>query len=222
MKLRRRPVNCSVSRFFPYFAQNWRRRLVLRNLSGSRGLRPQSCSEKAQITFYGVSGFSISGRRYFRKTGLRRHTEAPFMQKLIINKTASAVPPYRASRIPMRSIDAKKADNPLCGQLPNQKRPGKVPYIRWMNSPLLSFGSNQVDFGGMRSPASATANSSSIEVGCSANATAMPPSTRGCRRRSRCAYRCAGRRCRARGRAGYPAKAPHRDRPRDRPNDRLL
>ena len=96
------------------------------------------------------------------------------MQKLIINKTASAVPPYRASRIPMQSIDATKADDPLCGQLPNQKRPGKVPYIRWMNSPLLSFGSNQVDFGGMRSPASATANSSCRQHSSIPNAIFSP------------------------------------------------
>ena len=34
-----------------------------------------------------------------------------------------------------------------------------------MNSPLRSFGSNHVDFGGMSIPASATRSSSSIEVG---------------------------------------------------------
>ena len=34
-----------------------------------------------------------------------------------------------------------------------------------MNSPLRSLGSNQVDFGGIKRPASATAKSSSMEVG---------------------------------------------------------
>ena len=37
--------------------------------------------------------------------------------------------------------------------------------IRWIKRPLRSLGSNQVDFGGMRRPASATAKSSLIEVG---------------------------------------------------------
>ena len=45
--------------------------------------------------------------------------------------------------------------------------------IWWINSPLRSFGSNQVDFGGMRRSASATANSSWMEVGYMANATSM-------------------------------------------------
>ncbi len=39
-------------------------------------------------------------------------------------------------------------------------------------SPLLSFGSNQVDFGGISMPASATANSSAMDVGYMENATA--------------------------------------------------
>lgn len=42
-----------------------------------------------------------------------------------------------------------------------------------MNSPLLSFGSNQVDFGGIRSPASATANNSLIDVGYRAKAASQ-------------------------------------------------
>ncbi len=40
-----------------------------------------------------------------------------------------------------------------------------------IKSPLRSFGSNQVDFGGITSPASAIANKSSIDVGYKANAT---------------------------------------------------
>lgn len=39
-----------------------------------------------------------------------------------------------------------------------------------MKRPLRSFGSNHVDFGGMRSPASATPINSVIEVGYIANA----------------------------------------------------
>ena len=35
----------------------------------------------------------------------------------------------------------------------------------WITMPSRSFGSNQVDFGGMMSPASATAINSPIEVG---------------------------------------------------------
>ena len=42
----------------------------------------------------------------------------------------------------------------------------------WINNPLLSFGSNHVDFGGISLPASATVSSSSMEVGYMANATA--------------------------------------------------
>ena len=40
------------------------------------------------------------------------------------------------------------------------------------NSPLLNFGSNHVDFGGISMPASATANSSAMEVGYMEKATA--------------------------------------------------
>ena len=45
------------------------------------------------------------------------------------------------------------------------------------NMPLRSFGSNQVDFGGIVSPASAIAITSSIRVGYSENATFIPPAT---------------------------------------------
>lgn len=47
-----------------------------------------------------------------------------------------------------------------------------------MNRPLRSFGSNQVDFGGMSFPASATEKSSVIEVGYMANATEQSSSQR--------------------------------------------
>ena len=40
-----------------------------------------------------------------------------------------------------------------------------------MKSPLLNFGSNQVDLGGIKSPLSATSNNSIIEVGYIANET---------------------------------------------------
>ena len=44
---------------------------------------------------------------------------------------------------------------------------------KWLTMPSASFGSNQVDFGGMIAPASATAMRSLICVGYSANATAI-------------------------------------------------
>ena len=54
----------------------------------------------------------------------------------------------------------------------------RVPYPNLcINSPLRSFGSNQVDLGGMRSPASATANSSSMEVGYMENAASISSDT---------------------------------------------
>ena len=39
-----------------------------------------------------------------------------------------------------------------------------------MNNPLLNLGSNQVDLGGINSPASATANNSPIDVAYIENA----------------------------------------------------
>ena len=47
-----------------------------------------------------------------------------------------------------------------------------------MKIPLRSFGSNQVDFGGIRSPASATDSSSSIDVGYMEKAIFMSASQR--------------------------------------------
>ena len=43
----------------------------------------------------------------------------------------------------------------------------------WINNPLRSFGSNQVDLGGMSRPASATSSSSRMEVGYMEKATFM-------------------------------------------------
>jgi hypothetical protein len=50
------------------------------------------------------------------------------------------------------------------------------------SSPSASFGSNQVDFGGTRSPASATAINCSMRVWCSANAIAARRSRTRCSR----------------------------------------
>ena len=47
----------------------------------------------------------------------------------------------------------------------------------WINKPLLSLGSNQVDLGGMMAPASAMSIRSSMVVGCMENATAILPSS---------------------------------------------
>lgn len=44
----------------------------------------------------------------------------------------------------------------------------------WIKSPLLNFGSNQVDFGGITLPASAIAIKSSMVVGHIEKATAIP------------------------------------------------
>ena len=48
----------------------------------------------------------------------------------------------------------------------------------WTNKPLRSLGSNQVDFGGMVLPASATAMTSLMLVGCIEKATLIPALTR--------------------------------------------
>jgi hypothetical protein len=48
----------------------------------------------------------------------------------------------------------------------HENAPPVPPQNAWTNSPLLSFGSNQVLFGGINSPASLTAKSCSMRVGC--------------------------------------------------------
>ena len=59
-------------------------------------------------------------------------------------------------------------------QILRKSRTLREPYESlWINRPLRSFGSNQVDFGGISLPSSAICISSSMEVGNMAKAT--PP-----------------------------------------------
>ena len=82
-------------------------------------------------------------------------------------------------------LGAKVPNNDTCGlfhashpkyyysiltQTPTVKKQKNYNICR--NSPLLNFGSNHVDFGGISMPASATANSSAMEVGYMEKATA--------------------------------------------------
>jgi hypothetical protein len=69
--------------------------------------------------------------------------------------------------------DGACAGRPLCSQalsqaghpLPGTAASGAPQSSTWLTIPSASFGSNQVDLGGMMPPASATAITSSIWVG---------------------------------------------------------
>ncbi len=61
-------------------------------------------------------------------------------------------------------------------QVPRQTNLAPCHHTRRTNSPQKGLGVNQVDLGGMSSPASATAMSSSMAVGHTVNATASPAS----------------------------------------------
>ena len=95
----------------------------------------------------------------------------------------------------------------------------RAPSYRWCTSrPSRSFGSNQVDFGGMMPPASEIAIRSSIgDRGTSRSDGGLPestasraPSSLSRRRRNRCVCRCGCRRCRAPARGRRAAAARHR------------
>lgn len=62
---------------------------------------------------------------------------------------------FRAGALLIRRVDT--------GSAARQHR--SQPWTAYISSPERSFGSNQVDFGGITSPRSATANNASSEVG---------------------------------------------------------
>ena len=108
---------------------------------------------------------------------------------------------------------------PFVGRAPLVESSACRDQIRCDSRPSRSFGSNQVDFGGMMPPASAMRIRSSTVTGNSENATANCSGVdeplelarcRGCRRQSRCACRCARPRCRESARESRSAAGRRR------------
>lgn len=151
--------------------------------AGNRGLPPLWREENRDFRLFSLS--RSAGNRGFRRPlpialGWRRDHPSPaaFRHSAAIAGDAAARPHLGEGRRDQgghreRGPEAVGAAGP---QVPRQTNLVPCHHTRRTNSPQKGLGVNQVDLGGMSSPASATAMSSSMAVGHTVNATASPAS----------------------------------------------